>query len=205
MNVTILQPSETPPQHAFAAPEHSTRDAAALAICHASLNRLLTARAYAVYCAAAAHINVINADERIVVYQPQALAGNTTLGFVGFCGLRRAQQAPDILAEMDGLDTRLLAELLAYPDVLSYGTLRCADDNYVNLVVLRTLDAIEQWRTSPIHTYAADVLSPRYYSGVRIHNGLLRNGISSPLQLTSTKYFDFAGTSTWRAIRVENS
>jgi hypothetical protein len=196
-----IDPAAIVPQRRFTDTQHNERDLTALECCRRALIAALADPETPVYEESSPGYTCVDQDHRIVLYHPVAIREARALGFVGFCGLRRAAQAPEIVAEMDGLDSRLLAELLAYPDVLSYSTLRLADDDYVNLVVLRTLDAIEHWRGSPAHKYAAEVLSPRYYLGVRIHNGLMRNGISDTLSLTSTKYYDFDTTPTWRGLR----
>jgi hypothetical protein len=188
-------------QRPFTHPEANARDLAALKTCQQALIAALADPDTAVFSVESPGVNCVNDDHRIVLYHPEAVRSGQPLGFVGFCGLRRPTQTVEIMAEMDGLDGRLLAEMVAYPDVLSYSSLRLNDDNYVNLVVLRTLDAIETWRSSAVHKYAADVLSPRYYFGVRIHNGLMRNGVTDALSVTSTKYYDFETTPTWRGLR----
>jgi hypothetical protein len=200
-----LAPDQRSPDRPFSDCDNNARDLAALEESRAALAALLNDAHGTTYCAEHKRVNQLSSQDgcgnRIVLYHPDALRSATSLGFVGFCGLRRTNLSTHIIAEIEALDDKLLDEMLAYPDVLSYGTLQLCDGDYVNLVVLRTLDAIQSWRGSPVHKYAADVLSPNYYTAIRLHNGFLPGGVTGALSISSTKYYDFQDTPTWRAER----
>ncbi len=87
----------------------------------------------------------------------------------------------------------LVKGLADYPYVISYSSLQLEDGNYGNLVVLSEEAGRENWRESKTHQYAVAELAPGYYESVRLHNGLMRGGLSSTptIELTSTKYFDY--------------
>ncbi len=204
MSLETLGADENNAQHPFAETRHHARDFAGLEHARLAVLSLLaqpdansyTAAGRAVHC-----IEPADDDHRIVLYHPDAIRSAMALGAVGFCGFRADNLPESIIAEINRLDDLLLDELLDFPDVLSYSTLRMPDDNYVNLVLLRDLAAIDAWRSSPVHRQAAEVISPRYYKHVRLHNGVLPGGIASAFSPTHTKYFDFASDPAWRAYR----
>jgi hypothetical protein len=200
-----LGADESGARHAFASSAHHARDLRGLEHARSALADLLTQPGHAVYLAHAPAVNCVgpeDEDHRIVLYHPVGLAAATALGFVGFCGFRADGLSNQIVDEINRLDLLLLDELLAYPDVLSYSTLRMPDDDYVNLVVLRDLDAIQAWRSSALHKQAAEGLSPRYYRHIRLHNGVMAHGVRGALTLTSTKYYDFESDPIWQGLRL---
>jgi hypothetical protein len=82
--------------------------------------------------------------------------------------------------------------------------LELADGNWANLVIMQHAEGIQRWRTSQKHAYVARKFAPLFYSGIRIHNGVLPRGLTSPrLVLLNTKYYDFRGGRLWRAVRDE--
>jgi hypothetical protein len=129
------------------------------------------------------------------------LLTDAELTFVGFFGQRRFEANPALLQDVD---TELIQEFLNHPYVLSYCSLELADNNWANIVILRNADGIQHWRASRKHAYAARELAPQYYTGIRLHNGILPNGLASPyLVLLHTKYYDFQGPGLWQAVREE--
>jgi hypothetical protein len=136
---------------------------------------------------------------RMVICDHAALATTSELAVVGFFGEQRGKANPAMLQD---IDTELIQEFLQHRYVLSYSSLELADGNWGNLVILQHAEGIEHWRASQRHAYAARELAPQYYARIRLHNGLLPNGLASTrLVLTSTKYYDFEGDDQWRAIR----
>lgn len=207
MPAASLEPlgaDESTAQHSFAESRHHARDFAGLEITRLALLSVLEQPDAAPYTAAGRAVHCVEPadnDHRIVLYHPDAIRSAAVLGAVGFCGFRADNLPASMVAEINRLDGLLLDELLNFPDVLSYSTLRMPDDNYVNLVLLRDLSAIDSWRNSPVHRQAAEVVSPHYYKHVRLHNGLLPGGIASSFSPTHTKYFDFESDPAWRAYR----
>lgn len=199
-----LDANESVAQHPFAETRHNERDFAGLEQARLALATLLAQPNATPYSASGRAVHCVKPetdDHRIVLYHPDAIRTAASLGAVGFCGFRADNLPDSIVAEINHLDNLLLDELLQYPDVLSYSTLRMPDANYVNLVLLRDLAAIDVWRGSPVHRHAAEVVSPRFYKHVRLHNGVLPQGIASAFAPTSTKYYDFESEPAWRALR----
>ena len=200
-----LGANENCAQHPFAETRHHARDFAGLEHARLALVTLLAQAEASPYSAGNRVTHFIEPtgdDHRIVLYHPAVIRSASVLGAVGFCGFRADNLPEAMIAEINRLDGLLLEELLHFPDVLSYSTVRMPDANYVNLVLLRDLAAIEAWRSSPVHQQAAEVVSPRYYKHVRLHNGVLPNGIASPFSPTSAKYYDFESQPAWRAERA---
>ena len=80
------------------------------------------------------------------------------------------------------------------------------DGHWANLVVHRDPDDREAWRRGEPHREAAEDASPEHYRSVRIHHGVLEDGVcgSRRIDLVRTKYWDYGevvGTRTWRAVR----
>jgi len=153
--------------------------------------------------ARALYIQTLDEDHgrfhRVVILEREPLLADAELAFVGFFGHRRVEADPTPLQE---IDIELIQEFLDHPHVLSYCSLELADGNWANMVLLRSADGIERWRGSRKHAYVARELAPLYYTGIRIHNGVLPDGLASPhLSLLCTKYYDFQGPELWRAIR----
>ena len=65
----------------------------------------------------------------------------------------------------------------------------------------------ERWRAGDPHREAAEDASPDHYRSVRIHHGVVPQGVrwSNSIRLLRTKYWDYGETSTgqpvWEAIR----
>jgi hypothetical protein len=136
---------------------------------------------------------------RLIVSNPAPIKTSIEKHVVGFFGIRRAAADP---TPIDDVDEALLAELRAFPEVLAYCTMQLADGNFGNLVILNDESARSQWREGTHHQYAVAELAPKYYSCVRLHNGLLRGGLSAEprVLLIRTKYYNYEN-GFWCAIR----
>ena len=101
------------------------------------------------------------------------------------------------------MDDELIGEFVAHPGILSYSSLEFADGDWGNLILLDGDAAAEQWRDGERHAYAARELAPRHYRDVRLHRGVLPDGVRGTGQpiLRRTKYYDYRDGVTWRAER----
>jgi hypothetical protein len=131
-------------------------------------------------------------EHRIVIFNYQELLQNGSLTFVGFTSGR--QQAIDaaVASEITRTNDQLVTELVEIPGVLSYSSLDLRKDSRYNLVLLRDATVREHVKGSPTHAYAAYQLTPLCYEWVRLHHGILPNGLAQgDMQLLSTKYYTF--------------
>jgi hypothetical protein len=136
---------------------------------------------------------------RMVILSRQLLLNAYPLTVVGFFGERRGEANPALLQDVD---TELVQEFLQHIYVLSYSSLELADGNWANMVLMLGAEGIQHWRASHKHAYAARELAPQFYHTIRLHNGALPDGLSSPnLMLSSTKYYEFHGLGLWQAVR----
>jgi hypothetical protein len=202
-----LSQLETVPDRPFANPEHNRADTAILNYMRWRLHYLLSQSGIGPGHPLDRELYVQMMQEanqryhRMVILERGPLLIDTELTFVGFFGQRRFEASPAILQD---IDTELIQEFLHHTYVLSYCSLELADNNWANLVVLRSAEGIQHWRASQRHAYAARELAPLYYTGIRLHNGVLPEGLASPyIRLTCTKYYDFRGPGLWQAIRDE--
>ena len=151
------------------------------------------------------HPVVVRGDEdgkvvRVVVCDRQALLSEEPRLVVAFLGHRRAGLDTTILS---AVDDDLIHEFHLHPGVLSYSSFELDDGNYVNVVVLRSADDKDHWRTSPRHAYAVRELAPDFYACIRLQNAILPHGLGRPeaLRLVTTKYYDFEAEPPWLAMR----
>jgi hypothetical protein len=191
-----LLPSEILPNRPFTHPDQTHADLLALEQTRARLREALQHTTHSSF--------VINDEHhRFIVLNREALLTTQPITVVGFCGTQRIPLDGALLDEMSAVDGDLARELVEHPDMLTYSSLQIEDGNWRNLVLLRSHAGIGYWRESQRHVYAANQLSPQYYSCVRLHNGVLPEGLASPRMLiTSTKYYDFDTEPVWRAIRT---
>jgi hypothetical protein len=137
---------------------------------------------------------------RIVITQFNKLADPNPLAFVGFFGFQNTN-ADTLLAQ--SLDRELISELSQFDSILAYVSIRLPTGNFSNLVVFTTQKGKEEWGRSEKHKEAIRILTPDYYSAVRLYNGELPDGIMNPetMRLKLVKYFDYKDQPTWRAVR----
>lgn len=138
---------------------------------------------------------------RIVVTQPQRLCRLAPLTVVGFFGIKSA--VADVSLAQD-LDRQLIPELSNYDDLLAYATVCLPTGNFSNLVLFASPQGKEDWGHSVKHAEAVRLLTPDYYSAVRLYNGELPAGIAAPddLRLALIKYYDYGSRPLWRAVRT---
>lgn len=141
---------------------------------------------------------------RQVICNPEGLEDRRDVCIVGFFGERRGD--PATLPRIDRLEEALLGEFRNYPGVLSYSSIELVDDYWANLVVHTRAEDREEWRDGEVHREAAEDASPEHYRSVRIHHGVLAEGVcsSNMITLVQTKYWDYgpqAGSGMWTAER----
>jgi len=143
---------------------------------------------------------------RVILPRPALLAGMASFTVVGFFGRQRDQIPPQVSKAIDDLGSRLVAAVPSVAGLLGYSTHLLADEkNYANLVVLDGPERIQEFRDTPPHPEAAEVVSPDYYEHVRIYRGSVRLVGAEPgefdLSLDRVKYWDFRESPTWHAVR----
>lgn len=141
---------------------------------------------------------------RQVICDPAGLEAQRDVCIVGFFGERRGDPASQ--PRIDRLEESLVGEFRNYPGVLSYSSIELVDDYWANLVVHTSADDREEWRKGEVHREAAEEASPEHYRSVRIHHGVLEDGVcsSNMIRLVRTKYWDYgpdANSPMWMAER----
>ncbi len=139
---------------------------------------------------------------RIVICNRGKLLEANDVSVVGFFGQRRPTS--DCGPQMDTLDEELIEEFLQHPGILAYCSLELEPGgNWANLVLMSHADAKAHWVQSERHAYASQVLAPKHYNTVRLHNGDLPGGLMAggDVLLVRTKYYDYQQDPKWRAIR----
>ena len=138
---------------------------------------------------------------RTVLCDPTPLLDGMDVWVVGFLADRRAS---DTANEVDEFEIDVIAEFRQYPGILSYSSIELIGNQWANLVVHREPGDREAWRHSPVHIEAAEILSPRVYHNVRIHNGRVPGGPigSGTVIVETTKYWDYDSDPMWHAFRA---
>ncbi len=137
---------------------------------------------------------------RVIVCDPERLATASELFAVGFM----AERNPDLpITALERANTKIVKEFVHYPGILSYSSWELADRQWANLVLNEDRFAAERWRESEAHRRAVAELSPRHYRNVVIHHGRLPGGLRGGrwIVIDRTRYIDFTGGQTWRAVR----
>ncbi len=133
-----------------------------------------------------------NREHRIVIFNYQELLLNKSLTFVGFISGKQEAIDAAVVSGITRMDDQLLAELVKTPGVLGYSSLKLRKDSWYNLVLFRDATIREHVKGSTTHAYAAYRLAPLYYEWVRLHHGILPNGLAQgDMQLLGTKYYTF--------------
>ena len=197
-DILQLAPNERLPDRPFTHPENTEAD-------YADLERIR-----ALLCEVLQHAvpnqvpyEISSSHQRLIILNREVLLSVQPITVVGFCAHRRSNLSQALLDEMSVVDGDLVQELAQHSDMLTYSSIQLQDGNWKNLVLLRSDAGVGHWRDSQRHHYAANMLTPVYYAQVRLHNGVLPQGLSSPnIVLTSTKYYDFDSAPTWRAVRL---
>jgi hypothetical protein len=129
---------------------------------------------------------------RIAIYRQQELVQRNMLTFVGFISRKRRPLSESIADEIQDVDKRLLVELVDSSGVLSYSSLELRNGDWCNLVVLSSPEAKIHIRSAPTHRYAAYGLADSYYEWIRLHTGIMPEGLDhTEMLLQKTKYYFF--------------
>ena len=141
----------------------------------------------------------------VLIPRPEAFESRQRLTVVGFFGRKRDSVPLEVARAIQNLSAELDARIPQFPSVLSYSTHLLVDENnYANLVLLDSEDAISAWRNLAPHPVAAGPVSQRYYAFVRIYHGSVdveRMHIEGAVQLERVKYWDYRSEPTWTAHR----
>jgi hypothetical protein len=137
----------------------------------------------------------------LVVPATDALIQARDLLVVGFFGRPREDAETALLFD---LEERLVAGMSAYSahGLLSYYDLELVKGAYGNLILFTGPEGPARWAENPVHREAVGI-SPSNYHEIRLHQGRLPGGIleDGELFLTRTRYIDYGGPETWRAVR----
>ena len=129
---------------------------------------------------------------RIAIYQPEHLRLQNPLAFVGFRSARQKQLRPSIIQAIQHTDKKLVEELAGAPGILSYSSFELRNGDWCNLVLLSDDSAKMHMKKSETHTYAAFHLAHAYYDWIRLHNGIMSEGLDHmEMQLLKTRYYTF--------------
>lgn len=129
---------------------------------------------------------------RIVIYQQWELFQKRPFTFVGFISKRKKFLLPSVVDEIQQTDQKMVTELIQIPSILSYSSLELPSDNWCNLVVLANVSAKRQIKENETHLYAVHSLSPAYYEWIRLHTGIMPQGLDHmEMHLLKTKYYTF--------------
>lgn len=201
--VTILSPDQLLPNRRFTDPQWTVEDHQLLCYMAEQVCMLLRHPAANLEDQIVVRLQP-SADSdwihRIIIVQPKRLNEIRPITLVGFFGQRNPHSSIDLGAQTDRM---LQVEFPQQPDLLSYSTLMLSDSNYCNLVLFASPAGIVTWSQSNTHRYAVTEFAPRYYRSVRIHNGLLPDGIHhfQTLRIEITKYLDYRSQPLWYAER----
>lgn len=129
-------------------------------------------------------------QQRVILYDPKFLLQNTALSFVGFVSGKQKTVDPSIDNEIQKVDALLTKELVNAPGLLCYSSLELRTGKWYNLVLLANFNLKTHLQNSSTHCYGAHQLATRYYEWIRLHSGIITDGLSkSTLLLQKTKYY----------------
>lgn len=128
--------------------------------------------------------------QRIVMYDPQTLLQNVSLAFVGFVSGKQKLVDPSIDSELLRADALLVKELVSIPGLLCYSSLEFRAGIWYNLVLFTDPYVKTHLKNGATHRYVACQLAPRYYEWIRLHSGMMPDGLSrNTLLVQKTKYY----------------
>lgn len=129
---------------------------------------------------------------RMVIYRQQDCLLHASLLFVGFVSGIQAQVNPVIAQEIQRIDRLFMVELAHNAGLLSYSSLELQPGHWYNLVLLSDRAAKTYFKESKTHRYAAYDLAMHYYAWIRLHNGIMPDGLEGKyMLLQSTKFYTF--------------
>jgi hypothetical protein len=139
---------------------------------------------------------------RIAIFRAEHLCLQNPLAFVGFRSARQQQLRPSIIRAIQRTDKKLVEELADAAGVLSYSSFQLRNGDWCNLVLLCDDGAKMQLKRSETHTYAAYHLAHAYYDWIRLHHGVMPEGLDHmEMQLLKTRYYTFQPGRETPAIR----
>ncbi|XP_067664196.1 uncharacterized protein [Haliotis asinina] len=107
-------------------------------------------------------------------------SGEDVLYFVGFIGNRWKDVTESSLRDLWEMDDCLLGQLRNHEDIVAVCSgERNPGGDWANLVIFRDPSAVEKWRNVKFHDKAVRDISPQVYTSVRIHRGVLPQGLAS--------------------------
>ena len=203
MTARILASDQFVARRPFTSPNHYPRDLAILGYMLEDLRGLLSrmsAGNLTIVPYRAIEWVVQDLKRRVVVCDALSLHNRSSAQLVGFFGERRIDRDG---APLEEANFEIVLEFQKYPGILSYSSMELADGNWANLVLHNVAEDRETWRASEAHARAARELSPVYYQTVRIHNGVLPDGVmgNRSIVVERTKYWDFGLPRVWHAVR----
>ncbi|HWM14298.1 MAG TPA: hypothetical protein VNO56_07440 [Gaiellaceae bacterium] len=196
----VLGPEETVPGKSFTDQEHTRRDEEALR------HLLEHERERARLLAGERDVLIRETDpdglrHLLVVPDTSALLDAPDPTVVGFFGRPRADADEPLLFE---LEEELIAGMGAYAadGLLSYYDVELVKGAYGNLILFASREGPLRWRENPVHHRAVEI-SPANYHEIRLHQGTLEGRLldGGALHVTRTRYLDYSGPDTWRALR----
>jgi hypothetical protein len=97
---------------------------------------------------------------------------------------------PYVDSELQRAEGLLATELVSMSGLLCNSFLEFRTGNWYNLVLLADPNVKAHVKNSVTHGYAAYQLAPRYYEWIRLHSGIIPDGLSrNTLLLQKTKYY----------------
>ena len=129
---------------------------------------------------------------RIALYNCQELSQRPALAFVGFISRKQKELDASIVDELHTVDAQLVAEMVNNSGVLGYSSLELRTGIWCNLVLMESIEAKQQVLRTETHAHAAYQLAPRYYEWIRLHTGIMPNGLfSDEMKALHTRYYTF--------------
>lgn len=197
-----LDPREVVADRMFAHPDHVSSDRTTLCLLIRDVHQRLRSATGPVE---AWEPSPDNWYRHVLIPRPEAFASRKRVTVVGFFGRKRDSVPLEVARAIQDLSDQLDRRIPQFPAVLSYSTHLLVDENnYANLVLLDSADAITAWRNMAPHPAAAGPVSQRYYAFVRIYHGSVdvdRMDTEGAVQLERVKYWDYRSDPTWTAHR----
>lgn len=141
----------------------------------------------------------------VIIPRPDSFKTHRRLTVVGFFGRKRDSVPLEVVRAIQDLSAELDRRIYQVPAVLSYSTHLLVDENnYANLVLMDSEDAIGTWRNIAPHPLAAGPVSRKYYAFVRIYHGSIdtaQMAVEGAVRLHRVKYWDYRSDPTWTAHR----
>ena len=130
---------------------------------------------------------------RIALYQCQELLHRPNLAFVGFISKKQPDINPACVDEIHTIEGMLVPELANNSGMLSYSSLELRTGIWCNLVVMADSGAKQQLLSSKTHAHAAYKLAPHYYEWIRLHNGVMLQGLfRDEMKVVHTRNYTFS-------------